>query len=217
MSEYQHYQFMAIDRPLSDEQVAAVRELTTRAEITHTDFVNTYQWGDFKGSPERLMEDYYDAHLYFANWGTRTVMLRWPVRDLPLEVAERYCTGEAARARQHGANIVITLLSDPDGAEDFNELFDHGDYDSDPEDRWLPSIAGARPDVAAGDLRLLYLAWLLALQAGEIADDDVEPPVPAGLAALPDSLADLAVFLRIDPDLIAAAAQPLPDPHTARA
>jgi len=150
MSEYQHYQFLAVDRQLSDEQIAAVRELTTRAEITRTTFVNTYQWGDFKGSPERLMEDCYDAFLYFANWGTREVMLRWPAKDLPWEVAQRYCTGGVAVARQHGAHTVITLLSDPDEAEDFNDLFDFGDYDSGREDRWLPSIAAARPDVAAG-------------------------------------------------------------------
>ena len=40
----------------------------------------------------------------------------------------------------------------------------------------------------------------------------IEPPLPAGLADLPDSLTDLVSFLRIDPDLIAAAAEPLPEP-----
>ncbi|WP_331755509.1 hypothetical protein [Streptomyces sp. NBC_01643] len=40
------------------------------------------------------------------------------------------------------------------------------------------------PRVAEGDLRLLYLAWLLCLQNGEL-DDDLEPAVPPGLAALP--------------------------------
>lgn len=216
MSEYQHYQFLAVDRPLSDEQLAAVRGLTTRAEISRTTFLNTYQWGDFKGSPERLMEDCYDAYLYFANWGTREVMLRWPAKDLPLEVAQRYCTGGAAVARQHGGHTLITLVSDPDEPEDFNDLFDFDDHDTGREDEWLPSIAKVRPDVAAGDLRLLYLAWLLRVQSGEL-DDDIEPPLPAGLADLPDSLTDLVSFLRIDPDLIAAAADPLPgpvpDPH----
>lgn len=216
MSEHQHYQFLAVDRHLNDEQLAAVRKLTTRADLTRTTFVNSYQWGRFKGSPDRLMEEYYDAHLYFANWGSRKVILRWPATQLPLHVAERYCTGKSATARQHGGHLLITLISDDEEGvfDDFNDLFDLGDYgqDDDREEEWLPSIAEARLDVAAGDLRLLYLAWLLCLQGSDLDDNDVEPPLPAGLASLPDSLTDLATFLRIDPDLVAAAAAPLPDP-----
>ncbi|MGY1455587.1 hypothetical protein [Streptomyces sp. SS8] len=212
MSEYQHYQFLA-DQPLTDSQSERVRALTTRARLTRTTFLNTYEWGDFKGDPKRLMERYYDAFLYFANWGTRHVMLRWPARALPLRVAERYCVAPAATAWQHGGHVIVSLASDPqDDSEDFNDLFTDGDYDygEEREEQWLPSIARARTDVAAGDLRLLYLAWLLAVQDGAVPQHATEPPLPAGLAGLPASLEDLAVFLRIDPDLIAAAARPLP-------
>jgi hypothetical protein len=62
----------------SPRSQAEVRELSTRATITATSFVNEYQWGDFKGSPDELMQRYYDAHLYFANWGTHRVMFRLP-------------------------------------------------------------------------------------------------------------------------------------------
>lgn len=55
MSEYQYYEFLAIDRPLDDEERAAVRSLSTRATITPTRFVNEYHWGDFSGDPNRLM------------------------------------------------------------------------------------------------------------------------------------------------------------------
>jgi hypothetical protein len=206
MSEYQHYQFQA-DQPLTDIQMKRVRALTTRAQLTRTTFLNTYRWGDFKGDPERLMERYYDAFLYFANWGTRHVMLRWPARALPLRVAERYCAAPATTARQHGDHVIVSLTSEPqDDSEDFNDLFTDGDYG---EEQWLPSIVRARTDVAAGDLRLLYLAWLLSVQDGAVPQHATEPPLPAGLADLPASLEDLAFFLRIDPDLIAAAAQPL--------
>lgn len=34
MSEYQYYEFLAIDRPLDDTQQAQVRSLSTRARIT---------------------------------------------------------------------------------------------------------------------------------------------------------------------------------------
>jgi hypothetical protein len=36
MSEYQYYEFLAIDRPLTARQVAALRAYSTRATITST-------------------------------------------------------------------------------------------------------------------------------------------------------------------------------------
>ncbi len=51
--------------------------MSTRAHITPTSFVNTYEWGSFKGDPRRLVERYFDAFLYLANWGTRELMLRF--------------------------------------------------------------------------------------------------------------------------------------------
>jgi len=71
MSEYQYYEFLALDRPLTEKQRAELRSLSTRTEITATRFVNEYHWGDFKGDPPKMMERYFDASLYLANWGTR--------------------------------------------------------------------------------------------------------------------------------------------------
>ena len=56
MSEYQYYEFLAVDRPLDAATLAAVRALSTRARITSTSFVNTHHWGDFKGNPRALVE-----------------------------------------------------------------------------------------------------------------------------------------------------------------
>ena len=66
MSEYQYYEFVAIDRPLTAKQMAALRAISTRAEITSSRFQNEYQWGDLKADPAKLMERYFDAHLNFA-------------------------------------------------------------------------------------------------------------------------------------------------------
>ncbi len=104
MSTYQYYEFLAIDRPLDEAEQAAIRSLSTRARITATSFVNEYHWGDFGGDPFRLMERYYDAHLYLANWGTRRVTLRLPSDLLDPAVAGQYCVderlGEAPAGRQ---------------------------------------------------------------------------------------------------------------------
>jgi hypothetical protein len=67
VSEYQYYEFSAVDRPLTTREQAVLRSLSTRADITATSFVNTYEWGNFKGDPDELMERYFDAHLYLAN------------------------------------------------------------------------------------------------------------------------------------------------------
>ncbi len=48
MSEYQYYEFEAINRPLSVKEMAELRSYSTRARITPTSFVNDYSWGDFK-------------------------------------------------------------------------------------------------------------------------------------------------------------------------
>ncbi len=55
MSEHQYYEFQAIDRPLSEADRQALRDLSTRARITATSFTNSYEWGDFKGDPAQLM------------------------------------------------------------------------------------------------------------------------------------------------------------------
>jgi hypothetical protein len=94
-------------------------------------------------------------------------------------------------------------------------------WDDDEGDDWiegdglLDPLLDARSELAAGDLRLLYLGWLLKVQLGGSDDydedgdlaDEAEPPVPAGLRELSDSLASVAKFLKIDDDLIAVAAK----------
>src|ERR1700738_513698 len=94
MSEYQYYELQSIDRPLTKEEMAEVRALSTRATITPTRFMNVYNWGDFRGDPERLLEKYYDAFLYEANWGTRRLILRLPKELVDRDSAARYCDEE---------------------------------------------------------------------------------------------------------------------------
>ena len=67
MSEYQYYEFQAIDRPLTDKQMQTLRSYSTRARITHTSFVNDYSWGSFKGDEDAWMAQYFDAFLEHHN------------------------------------------------------------------------------------------------------------------------------------------------------
>ncbi|OKI46428.1 hypothetical protein [Micromonospora sp. CB01531] len=197
MSEYQYYEFTAVDRFLTTREQAELRSLSTRADITATSFVNTYQWGDFKGDPRKLMERYFDAHLYLANWGTRQLMLRLPTRALAPATVARYCVGDGASAWTAGKHLIVHLYREDEEGTDEWDLDGHG---------LLASITPVRAALAAGDLRLLYLGWLRCVQSLELDDDEPEPPAPAGLGTLDASLTTVAEFLCIDPDLIAAAA-----------
>jgi len=40
MSEYQYYEFRAVDRPLTPQQQAELRSRSSRATITATSFIN---------------------------------------------------------------------------------------------------------------------------------------------------------------------------------
>jgi hypothetical protein len=51
MSEYQYYEFRAIDRVLSDRQMQELRAISTRAAISRTSFSNCYTYGDLKANP----------------------------------------------------------------------------------------------------------------------------------------------------------------------
>lgn len=205
MSEYQYYEFVAVDRALDERQIAELRKLSTRARITPTSFVNTYQWGNFRGDPCRMMERYFDAFLYLANWNTRQLMMRLPERLLSMETATRYCAAESASAWAAGEYVIVDLTSEEEA----------GNYDEDGEG-WLASIIPVRADMAAGDLRALYLGWLLCVQAGQLADEDVEPPVPANLTRLSAPLRSLVDFFQVDEDLLAVAAARSPESQEQR-
>jgi len=201
MSEYQYYEFAALDHALSPRQQAELRAVSTRATITPASFVNTYEWGDLKADPRQLVERYFDAFCYLSNWGTHRLMLRVPAALLDEHTAASYCVGDAASAWTTGEHTVIDLV-----AEDEDGVFEQDWTEGGGEGR-LASMVPARSELATGDRRLLYLAWLLCVQAGEVADDEVEPPVPPGLGRLDAALSSAATFLRIDEDLIAAAAR----------
>jgi hypothetical protein len=78
---------------------------------------------------------------------------------------------------------------------EFNSEDENGDWDAGGEG-WLSSIIPLRADLAAGDVRSLYLGWLLCAQLQELDGDDLEPPPPPDLKNLSGSLKSFADFLR---------------------
>jgi hypothetical protein len=73
---------------------------------------------------------------------------------------------------------------------------------------WPPSLRPPGPHAPPREApRGLALGWLLCAQRGEFDEEDLEPPVPAGHTQLSASQQCLAEFLRIDADLLLAAAK----------
>jgi len=88
MSEYQYYEFQAVDRSLDESEMAALRRVSSRARITSRSFANHYNWGDLRANPKDLMKTLFDLHLYVSNWGTRRLMIRLPKRLVDLQRME---------------------------------------------------------------------------------------------------------------------------------
>jgi hypothetical protein len=195
LSEYQYYEFQAIDRPLTEADRQALRALSTRARITATSFTNSYEWGDFKGDPARLMESWFDLHLYLANWGSRRLMIR-----LPKRLVDRYRLDafleevDCASLKVVGESLILDIGRDEMEFDDWDD-----------GSGWLAALAPLRAEVLAGDLRLFYLLWLTAVQ-DEIFEADTPEPMP-GIGPITGPLEAFAEFFGIDPDLVQAAAE----------
>lgn len=105
-------------------------------------------------------------------------------------------------AWSRGDHVIVAAVS-----EDEDEDFEWGGEGA------LASILPVRAGLLAGDERALYLLWLVGVQAGDIEDDAIEPPVPVGLDTLTGSQSALVKFLRIDGDLVDVAAAGSPQPR----
>ncbi len=196
MSEYQYYEFLAVDRPLTSAQMSELRSVSSRAEITPRSFTNEYHYGDLRGDARELLWSYFDVLVYVANWGTHRVAFRVPRACVDPVEAEQYCCTIMSAMLEDGEYVVFDLTSEDE---------EYGGWEN--GSGWMGALAGVRTLLMQGDLRPLYLIWLHAAWSGDIGDDEVEPPVPAGLGDLPPGLVALTEFLRIDTALLDAAAE----------
>jgi len=75
VSEYQYYEFQAVDRPLSADEMRELRAISSRASITPTRFSNVDNFGSPKANPHDLLVKYFDVFVYLANWRYRELAL----------------------------------------------------------------------------------------------------------------------------------------------
>jgi hypothetical protein len=212
MSEYQYHEWQTLERPLTAAEQAAVNDLSSHIDVTSSQAIVTYNWGDFKHDPIQVLAKYFDAYLYAANWGTRRLAFRFPKGLLDAAAIERYCDEDHLHLQAIGKVQVLEFeMNEEEGFDEWME-----------ERGLLSTLARLRDDILQGDHRALYLAWLKAMsqESGDYEEDeddpdnffrDPEPPLPAGLKQLTPPLKALAGFFEIDPFLISAASEQSPD------
>jgi len=197
MSEYQYYEFIAIDEPLTAKQMAELRSRSSRASITPTSFVNDYQWGNLKGDPIDWMRRYFDAHVYVANWCTCCLYLRVPKGAFDAETLRTFETETAFSVDGTKTHWLLEWdLSESENYDRFAEEDGRG---------WMGRLTPLRDELLRGDTRSLYLGWLAGVSVGEVDDKTIEPPPPPGLSRLTAAQQSLAEFLEVDEDLLTAA------------
>lgn len=210
MSEYQYYEFQTIDRPLTAEQQAAIRKLSSRVELSATRAAFNYSYGDFRGEPLKVLEQHFDTLLYIANWGSKQLAFRFPKGIIEVTQLEPYLLGDE---ESYVGDLQITtqhLILKLETREEEGYGWIEGEGLLDP-------LIPLREAILHGDLRALYLFWLRCAEerAGWAEEEEaaplVEPPVPPGLGQLDPALQSFVEFFAIDQDLIAAAAEASPN------
>jgi len=197
MSEYQYYEFLAIDNPLTEKEISELRAISSRATITPVSFTNEYNWGDLKCSSEELLRRYFDVHIYVANWMTAILQVRLPKEVLSSETAEAMTVPYTLSFSSLGSHWLITwALEDSENYDRFGLEDGRG---------WMGRLASVRDELLRGDIRSLYIGWLAAVTDELVDDDELEPLAVSGLGNWTAAQKALAEYLEVDQDLLSGA------------
>jgi hypothetical protein len=200
MSEYQRYEFMTIDRPLTRKQLDTVNTLSSHIEASSTHALIEYQWGDFKHDPIKVLHEFFDGFLYWANWGSPRLAFRFPHGILPADLIDGYDLEE-----------FVTFTRRPD-YDILNIHFGEMEPPNEWTDYELGSLIAIRDELMEGDLRALYIVWLAAqdMMGSYDEEEDYEisvPPVPPGFGTLTAAQYALAELLQVPQELLVATAR----------
>ena len=204
MSEYQYYEWQTIDRPLTAEEQDEVEGLSSHITVSPTRAWVDYSWGDFKHDPKEVLVRYFDAFLYLTNWGSRQLMFRFPADLLDPKRIEPYCVPHYIELERAGDRYVLDIQLHEEEGVDWIE-----------GEGWLGALIPLRNDILQGDHRVLYLAWLKAIELDdgfELDEAQEEPPVPPGLSQPNAALGTLVDLFEVNPSLLQVAAQASPPP-----
>lgn len=203
MSEYQYYEFIALDGPISDAGLRYAEGCSSRADVSRVHWRNEYNFGNFSGSEETLLQ-YYDAHFYIANWGTVRFALALPEGVLDLDALQPYVQGHE--------QVENTLTIGSSGKRTIIrwEQHEEGGWGWTEGAGILGHLSGIREELMRGDYRALFLGWLADFHPDEWRDSknntSLVPPIPDGLDNLSPALHTFLEQFLVDRDVLAVVA-----------
>ena len=203
MKEYHYYEFQVVDRPLNKEDRQVISRLSNRLQLTPNQAIFIYYKGNFPGDPQEVLLRYFDAMLYLTNWGTKHLMFRLPKALVNVEILQQYTLERYVSFSIVRDYVLLSIYC----ADDANKGWIDGEG-------WLPALLPLRKALLRQDYRVLYLAWLMAIQHNHLKQFELplrEPPVPPGLQHLSDPLRDFVDFFKIDKELLHIAAEASPE------
>jgi hypothetical protein len=207
MSEFQHYEFRTVNRTLTREEVKEVDTWSSRGKVTSTSAIFVYHYGDFKRDPKRCLIAHFDMMLYYANFGCRRMMFRFPKKLVNLKTLQQFDYSNA----EDQNSIMISVEGDyvvVDIEENSEEGFDTWIECEDT----LAAVAPLWNDILNGDYRCLYLMWHQFVEAAIeyelLEEDEIQyPSVPNGLKKLTAAMQEFNTFWEIDDEMIERLAQ----------
>ena len=146
MSEYQYYEFLKLNKPLTPNERKIMDSLSSRAKITTHGASYVYNYGDFRSNPKELLLKYFDIFFYIANWGSISLMFKYHEKQVCIDELKKYCVKDVISCRKHGNNILLNI-----------ELNNEGGFGWIEGEGILPDLLPLYDEFKAGDYQLLNL------------------------------------------------------------
>ena len=202
VSEYQCYQFDAIDRILTPAQRREVSELSSHVSVSASSATVEYNYSDFKHDPVQVLKRYFDLYTYESNWGVQRLVFRFNQTSVDLESIAKFELDEWLTVVVEEDQVLIDCYLD--------ENYDH-DLDYDYDGSGFADYHTSRShfvsfyqEIIEGDYRSLCLWWLKAADFSGVEESGETVIIPDGLGELEGSHRALIRFIGLDSDLLTA-------------
>lgn len=203
MSQFQYYEFHAIDKTLSTEDLEAVRQISSRVRLSTHKAVFTYSYGSFRYKEEEVLLDHFDFMIYKASWGAKRIMLKFPEETVDYELLKKYRISvtdyyqQDIRVLKKSGFVILDLY--------YTEEDSYSWIDENVGDDWYLFL-DLRTEIMNGDCRSLFAVWLRFLEGlykstGFDVDYNFESIlIPPNLSTLTRTGQELKVFYETKQD-----------------
>ena len=139
MSEYQFYEFQAMDGPLTEAEQHAVSEFSSRVDPHPRRAIFTYSYSDLPVDERDLVAQYFDAMFYIANWGTARLIFRFPKELIDIQLIEPYCIEYCIECETRDEFVLMDIHLNDEGGDEWID-----------GEGVLDSLVALRDDILAG-------------------------------------------------------------------